>query len=137
MKISQISLDKTCVWSLFLLKFTKKRLQHKCFLVKFSEILRTARTSTCERLFLRIPQEELVNSTSMSLHFNECLQTFHFFTLGSVSQHGTLKQIMSNTSSFIYDSAGGERTKRYHTSFIVFEIGAVLFYLKYPHYFQQ
>ena len=65
----------------------------------------------CGRLFLRILQEKLLNSTTKSLHFN-VYRRFKFSTVGSVSQHGTLQQVMSTAASlymtqlhYIYDSA--------------------------------
>ena len=54
-------LEKSLCWSLFLIflalkacKFIKKRLQHKCFPVKFAKFLRAPiLKNNCERLFLK------------------------------------------------------------------------------------
>ena len=80
----------------------KKRLQHSCFPVRFAKILRTPNLKNiCERLFLRKPQEELLNPTSRFLHFNlmSVYRLLRFSTLDSISQYGTLQKIMSNASS--------------------------------------
>ena len=56
---------KHLCWSLFLIKFIKKRLQHWCFSVKFAKFLRTSiLKNICERLFLFVsPQNTIANSS--------------------------------------------------------------------------
>ena len=51
-----------------------------------------------ERLFRRILQEELLNSTTKFYILMNVYRFFEFLILGSVSQHGTLQQIMGNAS---------------------------------------
>ena len=56
------------------MKFIKIRRQHRFFPVKFANILRTPILENIyERMFVRILQEELLNSTARFLHFNKCL----------------------------------------------------------------
>ena len=96
--------------NLFLIQFIKKRLQHKCFPVKSAKILRTPiLQSICERLLLRIFQEELLNSTSSRfLQFNECLWTFQVFFSRQYIPVGTLQQNMSNASSLYMTQLAGK-----------------------------
>ena len=67
----------------------------------------------CGRLFLRILQEKLLNSTSRFLHFN-VYRLFKFFNVGSVSQHGTLQQIMSNAASLYMTQLAGKEPNNFH-----------------------
>ena len=67
----------------------------------------------CERLFLRILQEKLLNSTSRFLHFN-VYRLFKFSTVGSASQHGTLQQIMSNAASLYMTQLAGIESNNLH-----------------------
>ena len=46
---------KQLFWGLFLIKFIKKRLQHRCFPVNFAKFLRTPiLRNICERLLLDV-----------------------------------------------------------------------------------
>ena len=73
----------------------------------------------CEPLFLRILEEELLNSASRFLHFN-IFKLFKCFSLGSISQHGTLQQIMSNASSIhIIQLVGKERNNSQQVSKLI------------------
>ena len=55
-------------------------------------------------------QEKLLNSTSRSLYFN-AFRLSIFSILGSVSQHGTLQQIMSNVSLLYMTQLAGKEPK--------------------------
>ena len=67
---------KHLCWSLFLINFIKKRLPYRCFPVKLAKILKTPiLKNICEGLCLRILEDELLNSTSRFLYFNECFWT--------------------------------------------------------------
>ena len=62
------------------------------------------KTSVCGRLFLRILQEKLLNSTSRFLYFN-VYRLFRFSTVGSVWYTPTNHE---QCSFIMYDSAGRE-----------------------------
>ena len=67
----------------------------------------------CGRLFLRILQEKLLNSTSRFLRFN-VYRLFKFSTVGSASQHYTLQQIMSNAASLYMTQLAGKEPNNFH-----------------------
>ena len=72
--------EKHLFWTLKTWNFIKNRLQLRCFPVKIAKLLITPiLKNICEQLFLRILQEELLNSTSRTLYFNECLWAFQIF----------------------------------------------------------
>ena len=71
-------IGKQLCWSLSLIKlqarnFIKKRLQHRCFPVKCAKNLGTYILKNICKWLLLILQEELLNSFSRLLYFNECL----------------------------------------------------------------
>ena len=66
----------------------------------------------CERLLLRIFQEELLKSASKFLHFNIYI-LFKFPTLDSISQHGILQEIMSNASLLYMTHLAEKETKNF------------------------
>ena len=95
---------------LLLIQFIKKRLQHKCFSVKPAKVFRRPiLQNICERLLLRIFQEELLNSTSSRLQqFNECLLTFQVFFSRQYIPVGTLQQNTNNASSLYMTQLAGK-----------------------------
>ena len=98
---------------LLLIQFIKKRLQHKCFSVKPAKVFRRPiLQNICERLLLRIFQEELLKSTSSRLQqFNECLLTFQVFFLQAIYPSWYTSTKHEQCIFIIYDSAGRERTR--------------------------
>ena len=103
---------KNLCWSLLLIKFIKKRLQHNCFLVKFAKYFTTP--------FWRKPVNdyfwEYFKRSYWTPPQGVCIwiklyRLSKFSTLGSIFQHGTLQCIF-----IIYDSACKERTKQFSRS---------------------
>ena len=98
-------------WSLLLIRFTKKKFQHRCFLVKFLKILRaTILKNIFERVFLRILQEECWTQPqgfyilmNVYRNFKVCIPAWY-----TSANHESCIFI-------IYHSAGRERTKRFST----------------------
>ena len=109
LKILQTSQEKNLCWSLFLIKFIKKGLQHRYFSVKFAKNLRTS-VNDCfwqyfERSYWIPPQGFCILRNTYRL--------FKFSTLGSISQHGTLEQIMSNASSLYMTQLAGKESNNF------------------------
>ena len=104
---------KNLYLSMFLIKFIKTILQHRSFPVKLAKIPGTLiLKKICERLLLRIFQEELLKSASKFLYFNIYI-LFKFSTLDSISQHGILQEIMSNASLLYMTHLAEKETKNF------------------------
>ena len=101
LKILQTSQEKNLCWSLFLIKL--------CFSEKFAKNLRTSVNDCFWQYFERsywIPPQGFC----ILRNINRLLK---FSALGSISQHGTLEQIMSNASSLYMTQLAGKESNNF------------------------
>ena len=101
-------------WSLLLIKFLKKTLRHRCFLVEFAKILRTA-TYFEEHLCTTV--SENTSTGTIEFHLKVfCICIFQIFYSGQYIPAWYTPTNLEEWIFIIYESAGRDTARQFSAS---------------------